>query len=360
MIKRLQTLVWWVMDQQKSGLTLTAVDFDAAAMNQASEMKTLRRERVEKEPSITDLGKFDPDDFDSHKDAFLNLLAQSFGVLRKQLHYIICPEAAPAEFATTEKERMYQFPLTGGSFELDNQTIYCKLKAFLIDLPGWAWIELHDTAEDGRAVFITWTEHYHNGEGELSERTAMAKSKLENLHYKNERSMSFERCTKIMTKCFNTLHKDPDQRFSDCQKVEKLLKAIRCSDPELLAAKAIIDQNFPRNFISACGYFLQQVARIHGPAQLEYHQSRHRKRGISAFDTRPNHGGRGRGRFGNHSGGGGSGQGDHGRGHGGRSYGNHVINGIDVSDPNRSFTAQEWEVLGPNGGQTTVMQMQER
>jgi hypothetical protein len=81
----------------------------------------------------------------------------------------------------------------------------------------------------------------------------MAKSKLENLHYKKERSMSFERCS-------NTLHKDPDQRFSDCQKVEKLLKAIRCSDPKLLTTKAIIDQNFPRNFISLCGYVLQQVA----------------------------------------------------------------------------------------------------
>jgi hypothetical protein len=28
---------------------------------------------------------------------------------------------------------------------------------------------------------------------------AIAKSKLENLHYKNECSMSFERCTKIMS-----------------------------------------------------------------------------------------------------------------------------------------------------------------
>jgi hypothetical protein len=41
MIKQLQTLVWWVRDQQKRGLTLDAADFDAATMNQASEMKTL-------------------------------------------------------------------------------------------------------------------------------------------------------------------------------------------------------------------------------------------------------------------------------------------------------------------------------
>jgi hypothetical protein len=59
--------------------------------------------RVEKERSITDLGKFDLDDFDSHEDAFLNLLAQSFGVMREPLRYIVCPEAVPAEFATTRK-----------------------------------------------------------------------------------------------------------------------------------------------------------------------------------------------------------------------------------------------------------------
>jgi hypothetical protein len=160
---------------------------------------------------------------------------------------------------------MYQFPLTGGSFELDNQTVYHKLKAFLIDSPGWAWMEPHDMEENGKAAYIAWMEHY-NGKGKLSKWTAMVKSKLENLHYKNECSMSFEHCTKTMTKCFNTLHKDPDQWFSDHQKVEKLLKAIRCSDPELLTTKAIIDQNFPHNFIGTCGYFSQQVACIHGPA----------------------------------------------------------------------------------------------
>jgi uncharacterized membrane protein YgcG len=356
-IKRLQTLVWWIRDQQKRGQALIAANFNVEVMNQAAEMKTLRRERADKEPSISDLGKFDPDDFDAHEDAFLNLLAQSYGVLKEPLRYVVRDEIPPAEFANTEEERMYQFPLIGESFQLDNQTVYRKLKAFLIDSPGWAWIEPHDTAENGRAAYMAWTTHY-NGEGELSKRTAIAKSKLETLHYRNERSMSFERCTEIMTKCFNTLHKDPDQRYSDRQKVEKLLKAIRCQDPELLAAKVVIDQQYPRNFIEACGYFSQQVARIHGPAQLEYRQSKNKKRGIYAVDSRAGRGGRARGRFGGRSGRGG-GRGGRGRfGRGGRA--SHIINGIDVSDPNRSFTAQEWEALGPNGGRVTVMQMRER
>jgi hypothetical protein len=340
-------------------MALNANEFTVKTMASAAEMKTLRREMTDSEPSVKDLGKFDPDDFDAHEDAFLNLLAQSYGVLKEPLRYIVCSATVPDAFSSNEEQRMYQFPLEGGSFDLDNQAVYHKLKAFLIDSLGWAWIEPHDSAENGRNAYLAWVEHY-NGEGELSKRTAIAKSKLDALHYRNERSMSFERCTEIMTKCFNTLHKDPDQRYSNHQEVEKLLKAIHCTDPELLAAKAIIDQNFPRNFISACGYFSQQVACIHGPAQLEYWQSRHRKRGISAVDTQPTRGGRGRGRFGNRSGGRGNGRGDRGRGHGGRSYGNHVINGINVSDSNCSFTAQEWEALGPNGGRTTVMQMQER
>jgi hypothetical protein len=217
-------------------------------------MKTLQRDMSDKEPSVSDLGKFDPDDFDAHEDAFLNLLAQSYGVLKEPLRYIVRSADVPTEFTTNEEQWMYQLPLEGGSFELDNQAVYRKLKAFLIDSPGWAWIEPHDTAENGRNAYLAWVEHY-NGEGELSKRTAIAKAKLDTLHYRNERSMSFERCTEIMTKCFNTLHKDPDQRYSDRQKVEKLLKAIRCQDAELLAAKVVVDQQYPRNFIGACGYF---------------------------------------------------------------------------------------------------------
>jgi hypothetical protein len=197
-------------------------------MNEAAaEMKGLRKERAAKEPSAsTVFGKFDPDDFDAHEDAFLNLLAQSFGVLKEPLRYIVVrPAEKPTEFISQEEERMYQFPLEGGSFELDNQTVHRKLKAFLINASGWAWIEPHDMAEKGRnAYYLAWIANYI-GEGELSKKERMAriaKAKLENLHYKKERSMIFERCTEIMTRkwCFNTLHMDPGQRYSYQRMVE--------------------------------------------------------------------------------------------------------------------------------------------
>jgi hypothetical protein len=135
-IKRLQTLVWWIRDHQKRGLPLNAADFTVETMAGAAEMKTLRRKKLDSEPSVKDLGKFDPDDFDAHEDAFLNLLAQSYGVLNEPLHYIVHSATVLDTFSTNKEQRMYQFPLQGGSFELDNQLVYQKLKAFLIDSPG--------------------------------------------------------------------------------------------------------------------------------------------------------------------------------------------------------------------------------
>jgi hypothetical protein len=184
-IKHLQTLIWWVRDDQKRGLALEAANFYVAAMNDAAEMKNLRHELNDKKPSISNLGKFDPNDFDAHEDAFMDLLAQSNGVLCEPLHNIIRPDTAPVTFTTEEKRCMYQFPLTGSSFELDNQAVFRKLKVFLIDSPGWAWIKPHDASKNGRAAYMAWTAHY-NGEGELSKCTSNTKSRLDGLHYRNE------------------------------------------------------------------------------------------------------------------------------------------------------------------------------
>jgi hypothetical protein len=258
-------------------------------------------------------------------------------------------------FANGEEERMYQLPLAGNSFQLDNQAVYRKLKAFLIDSPGWAWIEPHDSAENGRAAFAAWTGHY-NGEGELSKRIALAKMKVESVFYRNERSLNFERATNIMTKCFNTLYKDEEERYTERRKVERLIASIRCEDAELIAAKVVIGQQYPRDFVAACGYFSKEVARVYGAAQLEYKQTKTKKRGVYAIDSRGGQGGRGRRRFGIRGNRGGRGR----FGHGNRAPNNHTINGVDVSDPNRTFTPQEWEALGPNGGRAEVARMRER
>jgi hypothetical protein len=129
-----------------------------------------------------DLGKFNPDDFETHETAFINLLAQTYGAQGKNL-----------KFVDDAEWHMYQLPFTGKAYSMDNKSIYYLLKSFLIKTSGWTWIEPYTNAtENGCGAFLAWKNHY-NGQGELSKHTAMAKAKIKSLFYKNEHSLLFEK-----------------------------------------------------------------------------------------------------------------------------------------------------------------------
>ena len=54
--------------------------------------------------------------------------------------------------------------------------------------------------------------------------------------------------------------------------MERLIKGINTGDTELQASKAVIMQNYPRDFVGAYAYLSQQVSRLHGGAQLKDHK----------------------------------------------------------------------------------------
>jgi hypothetical protein len=126
---------------------------------------------------------------------------------------------------------------------MDNKSVYRLLKSFLVNTSGWTWIEPYDTMENRRGTFLAWTSHY-NGQGELSKHTAMAKARIKSLFYKNEHSLLFEMVMEILSKSFSTLDKDPDERYLECQKVEKLLQCIQTPDMEVVAQKSVIASQY--------------------------------------------------------------------------------------------------------------------
>jgi hypothetical protein len=75
---------------------------------------------------------------------------------------------------------MYQIPLNGNAYNLDNALVFRKWKAFLVKTPGYMWIESFNTSEDGRAAFLACTTHY-NGQGKLIKHMAVAKAQMNNL-----------------------------------------------------------------------------------------------------------------------------------------------------------------------------------
>jgi hypothetical protein len=129
-----------------------------------------------------DLGKFNPDDFETHETAFINLLAQTYGAQGENLKYNVRDVISSAEFVDDAEWHMYELPLTGEAYSMDNKSVYNLLRSFLVNTSGWTWIEPYDTMENGRRAFLAWTSHY-NGQGELSKHMAMAKARIKSLFY---------------------------------------------------------------------------------------------------------------------------------------------------------------------------------
>jgi hypothetical protein len=56
---------------------------------------------------VMDLGKFNPNDFETHEFVFINLLAQTYRAQGENLKYIVHDVIIPAEFVNDAEWRMY-------------------------------------------------------------------------------------------------------------------------------------------------------------------------------------------------------------------------------------------------------------
>jgi hypothetical protein len=69
--------------------------------------------------SIKDLSKFNPDEFELCKDAFVNFLAGKYGVTGEPLWYVVHHTMALDELELEEIHCMYQMPLARATYEMD-------------------------------------------------------------------------------------------------------------------------------------------------------------------------------------------------------------------------------------------------
>ena len=224
-------------------------------MTNAGIAKRIEKNQPKADMKAADLKAFNPDEFKTHEDEFWNLISQTTSVTSKfSLLYIVLPTVAPVIFTDEFEDHMFQMTLPGQEYNLDNRTLYAKLKAFLIGSAGYAWIEKYNHTANERTDFQAWVDHY-NGAGELNKRTALAKARMMDIHYKNEQSMSFEKYTEMVIKCFSTLDKDEDDKLSDQQKVYVIINGIRVQDVQLMAATSYIAGQYPRDVTMVYAYF---------------------------------------------------------------------------------------------------------
>ena len=164
-IKKIQAFSWWVRYRQKLGQPIDAALWTAAAMMSTGIAKRIKKYQPKADMKDADLKAFNTDEFETHEDAFRDLLSYTTSVTKKSsLLYIVRPVVAPVIFTDDFEERMFKIPLTGKEYNLDNCTLYAKLKAFFTGSAGYAWIKPYDHAANGRTSFQAWVDYY-NGAG---------------------------------------------------------------------------------------------------------------------------------------------------------------------------------------------------
>ena len=122
-------------------------------------------------------------------------------------------DTPPNEFEHEAEERMYQVPLAGDTYIEDNKMVNLKLKQYLIETNGWAWIENFDMSQNGQAAYQAWIEHY-NGASELDKCTKQAKAELESIVYKHEHALPFKQFSGEIKQCITMINKNPDKAMS--------------------------------------------------------------------------------------------------------------------------------------------------
>ncbi|KAI2492944.1 hypothetical protein MHU86_21583 [Fragilaria crotonensis] len=134
--------------------------------------------------------------------------------------------------------------------------------------------------------------------------------------------------------------------------VDKMLLGIRSTDASITSAKVNVYQNYRANFDKAVEFLSGLISSIHAAAQLDYanRHSGNKRRYVSAMGSNDQRGGRGRARQGGgrsgQRGGRSNGRGRDGRGRGRGNERRTYANNVDITDPHRNFTSDEWERLG--------------
>jgi hypothetical protein len=345
-IGKFKAIAYWVRKCRHEGTPVDVANLNQDVITQMGRELTLVPLEPKRDDKLFYPPKFDPDTYVTWERTFENYLDALKGKSKIPLSYIIRPAGVDPATATSDYQRMiWQAPHAGYAFEEDNREVYRIYKDLMIGTDGWTWF--HRAPEgDGRSAHILIVEHYR-GTAETARRAAEAEARLAKLFYAGEKPLfNFEKYITRLRECFELLD-DNDQGFSEAQKVNALVRGITSTHPRIVTLSTNILTTHPTDFEGASAVMASAISRLF-PAGNPPNDGR-AKRQISAFEHNDERGrnhqhdaltrvmfkkvrqyrdrqaefrNRGRGN------------------HGGR-----WANGVDISDPTRYFTADEWNRL---------------
>jgi hypothetical protein len=343
--KKLKAVKFWVNKKLREDAPCDLTELNDAKIAQLIREMSLVKEGKESDSKLYYPDAFNASDYKNWIKKVTNYLDSRKGKAGVPLSYVVRPADADPNDAPDEYTRtLWAVSFDTPQYIEDNREVYHLFKDLLTKTDGATWFEKVSDG-DGRAAHLLLREHYI-GEAHDMRRAASANAKLEALFWKSEAAFPFEKYLTRMNEAFKELE-DAGQPMYEQQKVQFLLRSIRCDDIQVQTTMGIVRDKYLADFDAACITLSRTVSSRFALSE----PGKNNKRSIGATTSTKSRGGgsRGSGRSGNRSGG---------RGGGGQKL-KVVMNGVDVSDINRNFTSDEWEKLRTCGGIAYIHQRRE-
>ena len=338
--RRLKAACRFVAEMKRSGVR--RAELDARWITDRVLDDAVARLRVEEEAqdlpaddSIKAPPKFKPENWIKWKDSFHNCLDTIASVmpglpLRYLLRKATMPTQDELNAMTPAMRAWYRVRLSGAQFARDDKKLWTILKGFLVNTDAWAWISEFDKAQRGRPAWIALSEHY-DGKSQVAKRLAWASATIKGLRYRQEKVFSWENYSRLMTEAFQ-VQKDNGSATPASEQVRTLLEQIDEHAPQYVQmgkTNCMMKTRLSNDLQGTINEMAELIAKVTSPGPG---QGNGRNRSVAATDAAQRPGGnRGTG-----------------RGGGNRRNAN-MVNGIDVSNPGRSFTPEEWGTLSDAG-----------
>jgi hypothetical protein len=343
--KKLKAIKFWITKKLRENAPCDLVELNEAFIGDLIREMSLTKSDKDSDSKLYYPDAFNASDYKNWIKKVSNYLDSRKGKAGVPLSYIIRPADANPDDAQDEYTRaLWAASFETPQFKDDNREVYHLFKDLLTKTDGATWFEKVNDG-DGRAAHLLLREHYV-GEAHDMRRAASANAKLEALFWKSEASFPFEKYLTRMNEAFRELA-DAGQPMYVQQKVQLLLRSIKCDDIQVQTTMGIIRDRYLNDFDAACLTLSRTVSSRF--ASIEPGKNK-RSIGATSTNTRNTRGSGGRGR--SRSGGRGN------QGGGGKRM-KVMMNGVDVSDIHRNFTSDEWDKLRLVGGHTYIYQRRE-
>ena len=248
-VKSLQALAFYATDMHRRGLPLNMAAFTDATLLRYKEMvrvdrakKNLKSDVSPPEPLVENTI------WEDWENSLINYLQTKTGIDKIPLSYVIRsndrPVAVPdeSEELTRYLDLVYNAPFEGPAFSEDSANVFGILESLTLGQDSANWINRRTRqTRNGRQAMLDLKDHFDGGE-EKYKRKQVALARLELLHYKHEKMMSFHLFSTKLKKCFDTIEVC-DQGYSETTKIDILLRKMKSNSHELRNVSTLIRQD---------------------------------------------------------------------------------------------------------------------